>query len=141
MNNITDRFCGLFFLLFGLVLFFYLIPTQVETVDYGAIRPKTMPQILTVIIGFFGIVLMVKPSDGTDLQPMPWIKVGTIIAILATGLWLVAQFGFAFVAPPLAFVLMLVTGERRPLWLGLGAAGIPALIWFAVTILLERSLP
>lgn len=128
-------------MLFGLMLFFYLIPTQVETVEYGAIRPKTMPQILSVIIGVSGVLLTLKPADGTDLQAMPWPKVCLIIAILVVGLWCLAQFGFVFVAPPLALVLMLVMGERRPLWIGLGAVGMPALIWFAVTILLERPLP
>ncbi|MDU9004357.1 tripartite tricarboxylate transporter TctB family protein [Sedimentitalea todarodis] len=141
MINLTDRFCGLFFTLFGPMLFFFLIPTQVETVDFGAIRPKTMPQILSVIISVFGVVLMLKPADGTELRQQPWVKACLIIAILVTGLWSIAQIGFVFVAPPLALVLMLVMGERRPLWIGLGAVGMPALIGFAVTVLLERPLP
>jgi len=141
MNNMTDRLCGLFFVLFGLMLFFYLIPTQIETVDYGAIRPKTMPQILAVIIGVFGFILMVKPADGSNLQPMPWGRSSLIVAVLSGGLWLISLFGFIFMAPFLALVLMVIMGERRPLWLGLGVVGMPALIWFAVTILLERPLP
>ena len=141
MNNMTDRLCGLFFVLFGLMLFFYLIPTQIETVDYGAIRPKTMPHILAVIIGVFGFILMVKPADGSNLQPMPWGRSSLIVAVLSGGLWLISLFGFIFMAPFLALVLMVIMGERRPLWLGLGVVGMPALIWFAVTILLERPLP
>lgn len=141
MKNMTDRLCGLFFVLFGLMLFFYLIPTQIEPVDYGAIRPKTMPQILAVIIAVFGFILMVKPADGSNLQPMPWGRSSLIVAVLSGGLWLISLFGFIFVAPFLALVLMVIMGERRPLWLGLGVVGMPALIWFAVTILLERPLP
>lgn len=141
MNNITDRLCGFFFVLFGLMLFFYLIPTQVETVDFGAIHPKTLPQILAIIIGVFGFVLMLKPADGSDLQQMPWGRSGLVVAVLLVGLWLVSVFGFVYVAPVLALVLALVMGERRPLWLGLGAVGMPALIWFTVTVLLERPLP
>lgn len=141
MDNPTDRLCGLFFVLFGLMLFFYLIPTQIETVDYGAIRPKTMPQILSVIMGVFGAILMLRPSDGTDLQQVPWLKSARIVAILVAGLMLIAQFGFVYIAAPLSLALMRIMGERRPLWLGLGVLGMPALIWFAVTVLLERPLP
>ncbi len=141
MSNPTDRLSGLFFALFGLMLFFYLIPTQVETVDYGAIRPKTLPQILAVIIGVFGAVLMLRPADGSDLQRMPWAKSTGIVFILCVGLWLISHFGFEFIAAPLALILMLVMGERRPLWLGLGVLAMPALIWFVVTILLQRPLP
>jgi len=124
-----------------MILFFYLIPTQVETVEYGAIRPKTMPQILAVIIGIFGAMLMIKPADGSDLQKMPWIKSTLIVGILAAGLWLISHFGFEIIVAPLALILMLVMGERRPLWIGIGVIGMPALIWFAVTLLLQRPLP
>ncbi len=141
MNNPTDRLSGLFFVMLGLTLFFYLIPTHVETVDYGAIRPKTMPQILAVIIGVFGAVLMVRPADGSDLQQAPWLKSGGIACILAVGLWLISRFGFEFIAAPMALVLMMVMGEKRPLWLGLGVVAMPTLIWLIVTILLERPLP
>lgn len=141
MNNATDRLSGLFFVLFGLMLFFYLIPTQVETVDYGAIRPKTLPQILAVIMGVFGAVLMLRPADGSDLQRMPWLKSGGIVLALAVGIWLISLFGFEVVAAPLALLLMLVMGERRPFWIGLGVIGMPALIWFVVTVLLQRPLP
>jgi len=141
MTNPTDRLSGLFFVLFGMILFFYLIPTQVETVEYGAIRPKTMPQILAVIIGIFGAMLMIKPADGSDLQKMPWIKSTLIVGILAAGLWLISHFGFEIIVAPLALILMLVMGERRPLWIGIGVIGMPALIWFAVTLLLQRPLP
>ncbi|MEP4196104.1 MAG: tripartite tricarboxylate transporter TctB family protein [Aliishimia sp.] len=141
MDNLSDRLCGLFFVAFGLVLFFYLIPTQVETVDFGSIRPKTMPQVLSVILIVSGAMLMLKPADGTDLQPLPWGKTSVIVAVLVAGLFAMSRVGFEFAAAPLALVLMLVMGERRPLWLGIGTLGMPALIWFAVTILLERPLP
>lgn len=141
MNNSTDRLCGVFFMLFGLILFFYLIPTQIEAVEYGSIRPKTMPQILSVIIGVFGAALMFKPADGSDLRKVPWGTSGMIVGLLFGGLWLMAQVSFEISAPPLALILMLVMGERRPIWLGIGVLGMPTLIWFAVTVLLERSLP
>ncbi|MCX7560232.1 tripartite tricarboxylate transporter TctB family protein [Sulfitobacter sp. F26204] len=141
MKNAIDRLSGLFFVLFALALWLYLIPTQIETVDYGAIRPKTLPQILAVILGLFGALLMIKPADGTDLSQVPWAKTIMIIAVLVAGLWLVVELGFVYSATPLALTLIFLMGERRPLWISIGGFVIPALIWYAVTILLERPLP
>ena len=141
MRNPTDRLCGLFVVLFALMLFFHLIPTQVEAVSYGAIRPKTVPQILAATLALAGTALMLRPADGSDLRAVPWGRSALNVAILSAGLWLTARFGFVLVAPPLALVLMLLMGERRPLWLALGVAAMPLLIWFAVSVLLGRPLP
>jgi putative tricarboxylic transport membrane protein len=48
--------------------------------------------------------------------------------------------GFMLVSPVLALVLMRIGGERRPLWLVVGALVMPALIWFCVAFLLSRVL-
>lgn len=137
----TDRLSGLFCVLFSAALVFYLIPTQVETVEYGAIRPKTMPQILAVLLGIFGAALMIRPADGSDLQPAPWGRFTAVVIFLVGGVWCLSRFGFAYVAPPLALVLMLIMGERRIIWIALGALVMPGVIWAAITLVLQRPLP
>jgi putative tricarboxylic transport membrane protein len=52
-----------------------------------------------------------------------------------------SRFGFVYVAPGLALVVMLFIGERRPVWLLSGIIAAPALIWLIVEQLLERPLP
>lgn len=141
MSNPKDRISGLFFLLFGLFVFFYLIPYHVETVDYGSLRPKNLPQVLAIVIGLFGISLMIRPANSDDHQAAPWLKSGLVVLILACGLWLISWFGFVYVAPFIALALMLMMGERRIPWLLAGVVGIPAIIWFCVVFLLERPLP
>ena len=63
------------------------------------------------------------------------------LAIIAASLFAISIFGFLVVSPFLALAIMLIFGERRPFWLALGCLGMPALIWFLVIHVLERSLP
>jgi len=52
-----------------------------------------------------------------------------------------SRFGFVIVSPVLALAIMLLFGERRPIWLALGCVGMPAIIWLLVVQILERPLP
>ena len=57
------------------------------------------------------------------------------------GLVVMSWFGFVYVAPVLALIIMLMIGERRPFWLIAGVAAMPAAIWVLVAVVLERALP
>ena len=48
--------------------------------------------------------------------------------------------GFLIAAPVLVLVLMLVIGERRPLWLFAGIVLVPLGIWSSIELLLKGSL-
>ena len=62
------------------------------------------------------------------------------LAVIAAGLFVMSFFGFVIVAPLLALAIMLLFGERRPLWLALGSLAMPAVIWFLVVQVLGRAL-
>lgn len=137
----ADRVSGAFFLLFGLAMYFLVIPNQVETVDGGNLAPKTMPNIISVIIAVCGAVLVLKPTPQKMRDPRQMALTGVYVALLAAGIYAMSLFGFEYVAPVLAFVLMWLIGERRPLWLAGGVVIMPATIWFIVTHALGRALP
>ncbi|MEY8841838.1 tripartite tricarboxylate transporter TctB family protein [Cribrihabitans sp. XS_ASV171] len=137
----ADRWSGLVCLLFGVALYAAIIPWQVETVGYGWLRPRTLPRVLAVVIALCGLWLMVAPSGDARPGEVPWLRAGLFAGLLIAGLWLIARFGFLWVAPLLALAIMVLSGERRPLWLILGAAGLPLAIWAVVVVLLERTLP
>lgn len=141
MQNLSDRIAGLLIFSLGLFVYAVLIPWQVETVEYGAMHPETMPKIIAVILAISGLVLMVRPGPAITTIHMRWIRMAMFVAVLFAGLFALTRFGFIYTAPPLALAIMLMIGERRPLWLSLGTAGMPLLIWFAVAYLLERPLP
>jgi putative tricarboxylic transport membrane protein len=137
----SDRWTGLFFIGLGTLLFTVIIPWQVETVGYGWLKPRTLPLALSVVIALCGLALQVRPPDDARPGASRWGRAVLFSVVLGLGLGGVWMFGFLVAAPPMALAVMLLAHERRPLWLILGAAGMPALIWLAVEVLLERPLP
>lgn len=137
----TDRWLGLFFAGFAVLLYAVIVPWQADAVGYGFLRPRTMPRIAAVVIGVCGLILMIRPPGDARPGRFRWGRAALFAGVLVAGLWAMSHLGFLLVAPPLALAVMLLAQERRPLWLVLGAAGVPALIWFAVAVLLDRPLP
>lgn len=137
----ADRASGAFFLLFGLSLYFLIIPNYVEVVDGSNISPDTMPKFIAIVIAVCGGILMIKPTSQTIRDPRKMAITGMYIAVLTLGIYTMSLWGFEYAAPVLAFVIMWLIGERRPLWLLSGVVIMPTLIWFIVTYLLERALP
>ena len=136
-----NRLSGLFFILLGLALFFFVIPYDTEIVSYGWVRPQSVPNAMAWIMIIAGLIHFIHPTGTTDLHPRKAALALFYLLILIASVFLIARFGFEFVAPVFALALMLIIGERQPLWLGIGVIGIPLLIWFVVSVLLERPLP
>ena len=141
MSNSVDRLTGGFFLIFGLAMFFLVIPDYVEDARGGNLSPRTMPNVVAWVIAVCGGLLMVKPTNHAPPGRRFFVQAAVYVAVLAGAIYAMSVVGFLYVAPVLALVLMLMIGERRPLWLGIGVVLMPAAIWFLVTQLLERALP
>lgn len=136
-----NRLSGLVVFLFGLLTFFVLIPMQTEAVDYGWLRPATLPSIAAVIIGLSGLVQCVFPTGAADFNLVDGLRVLLYLCIGIAGLWGMHAFGFVVTAPLLMLCTMLIIGERRWLWLCIGCVLLPAFIWFCIEFLLQRPLP
>ncbi|MDA0961753.1 MAG: tripartite tricarboxylate transporter TctB family protein [Proteobacteria bacterium] len=136
----TDRITGAALIILGGLLIWWIIPWQAEAVGYGWLRPRTLPYIIAVGLLLCGAWMMLRPV-AEALPAANWPRAALYAGILVAGLALMSRFGFLWVGPPMALVLMLIAGERRPLWLTAGAAGTPAAIWVYVAVLLERPLP
>lgn len=137
----ADRASGVFFMLFGLAMYFAVIPTYVEDAQGGTIAPNTLPNIISWVIAIAGAVLAIKPTAQRMRDPRQMAVTSLYVALLAAGIYAMSLFGFEYVAPVMAAAIMLLIGERRPLWLISGIVLMPALIWFVVTNLLGRALP
>lgn len=99
--------------------------------------PAFMPWINTILLGGLSLLLLVRGLAGR--QPAQ-AEAGDAAAILQPVLFLTAVAGYIAVLPGLGFVLasvpffavaMLLFGERRKLWILLGAVATPILL-FAV---------
>lgn len=141
MSITSDRVAGFCSIFFGLVLLFWLTPFATETVDYGWMRPKTLPDILAWILIFAGSALVGVPSEPAGTNFLLFGKAVTYFVLIVLGLFAIAHFGYLLVAPLLALAIMLLLGERRWFWLFTGAVLVPAAIWLFIEILLSRPLP
>ena len=137
----TDRIAGLIVATLGLVLVFAVFPIGIEDIDDGAIRPDTLPNAIAIFLVTCGILLALKPGEQAKSGTHELVMVLVYFAVIAAGLFAMSHFGFAVVSPILALAIMLIFGERRPIWLTLGAVGMPAAIWLLVVQILERPLP
>ena len=137
----ANRLSGLADAVFGLALLLFVIPANTETVDYGWMRPRTIPDLCAVLLVLLGLLHAAMPRGSVRFERREAIRFILFAAVAVLTVWLMGQFGFLPVAPPAALVVMLLIGERRPFWLAMGALALPALIWVVVIYLLERSLP
>lgn len=141
MRLSADRVSGAFFFLLGLALYFLVIPGYVETVEGSNLAPKTVPNYIAVTLAVCGALLVIKPTDHQTQSLRAFVVTGAYAGVLAIGIYAMSLFGFEYVAPVMAFAIMWMIGERRPLWLGAGAILMPLIIWFLVTYPLGRALP
>ena len=136
----TDRIAGLIVATLGLVLVFVIFPIGIEDIDDGSIRPDTLPNAIAGFLVVCGILLALKPGESSARDPQELMMVLLYIVVMALGLFAMSRFGFVIVSPLLALAIMLLFGERRPIWLALGCVGMPAVIWLLVVQILERPL-
>lgn len=141
MRPSADRLSGAFFLLFGLAVYFLIIPTYVEFTDEGNIAPSTLPNWISIVIIVCGAALIVKPTGYETQSVRSFMITGVYTAVLVAGIYAMSLFGFVYIGPVLALTLMLLIGERRPLWLIAGVIVMPAIIWVFVIHVLSRVLP
>ena len=136
-----NRISGLVVAVFGAILLFWIIPHHTETVDFGWLRPATLPIITAVIIILSSIVHFIFPAGKAEFDVSLALRAGLCFVISLIALSLMHLAGFLIAAPLLVMVLMLLIGERRPLWLILGIVVIPLAMWSSIVLLLDRPLP
>jgi len=136
-----NRISGLVVALIGAILLFRIIPHHTETVDFGWLRPATLPTITAIIVFASGIVHFVYPSGKVEFHAPLALRAGLFFVISLAGLFLMHVVGFLVSAPLLVMTAMLLVGERRWLWLISGIVVIPLAMWGSIELLLNRPLP
>ena len=136
-----NRMSGLAAAAFGIILLVWIIPWHTEAADYGWLRPATLPNVTAITIVIASIIHVLFPTGKAEFDVRPAMRAGLFFVISLAGLFMMRHLGFLIAAPLLAMVLMLMVGERRPLWLFAGVVMIPLGIWSSIELLLKRPLP
>lgn len=126
--------------LFGLVFLFWVVPRQVETVDFGRIVPSTVPTITLAIFTAVAAIQLFTSKHEVEVNLLVFTRAALFVCLMVFAVWLMNRFGFEIVAPVLALAVMLLIGERRWHWLLLGGFVVPLGIWLIVERLLDRAL-
>ena len=138
---VVNRFSASFFVLLGFFLIYFIFPIEIEKIDYGWVRPQTLPNICAFLLIIFGMVQFIFPRGKVDLifNQILWSGIFMFAAFIA--IFGFHNFGFIYTAPIFSLTIMLLIGERRIPWLLLGVFLIPFLIWLSVDQILGRFLP
>jgi putative tricarboxylic transport membrane protein len=135
-----NRISGLVVAVFGFILLFYIIPRHTEAVTHGWLRPATLPILSTSVLILASIVHVIFPAGKAEFDIRSAVRAGLFFAVSLAGLYLMHSAGFIIAAPLMVAALMLLIGERRPLWLVTGIAVVPLAIWSTIVLLLNRPL-
>jgi len=136
-----NRISGIVVAVFGLVLLFWIIPRHTEAVYQGWLRPETLPIITAVVAIITSIIHIIFPTGKVDFDVKRAMRAGLFFVVSLLALYLMHVVGFLLSAPLMILVLMLMIGERRPLWLITGIVILPLAMWSTIELLLGRPLP
>jgi hypothetical protein len=140
----SQRLVGTSLFAIGLLLYFVVIPMVSTGSSGSSFRADTFPLGLAIVLAGSGIGIALSRQSDATTGFESWATLGRMavfFGIIAASVAAMPYLGYAVIAPILAAALMLTLGERRTLWLAIGAGVIPFTIVFVVENLLERSLP
>jgi len=123
----ADLISGIVLLFFGVILLFFIIPSQIEIDEDVLLSPRLMPNLCAIIIIVLSTVLVAanvkpstKPSEDQSEPPISLAEFKALfimLAIIGTCLLLFFFAGALIASAVLIIGFMLVLGERRPLLL------------------------
>lgn len=137
-----ERILGAVAFLFGLALFFLVIPANVRSAPGSLSDPRLFPNIAAMMFVGLGMLQLLFSRERVELPPMREPLRVTILALVTiVAVFLMEWVGFVIVAPLLMAVLMLFLRERRPVWVAIVVFLLPAAIWFSFHVVLRTPLP
>ena len=65
---LVNRLSASFFIFLGLSLIYFIFPVEIESLDYGWVRPQTLPNTCALLLIIFGIVQFIFPKGKVVLE-------------------------------------------------------------------------
>lgn len=136
----ADRVSGMVIMLFSLILIYIVIPIGVESIESDGLAPTTFPVLLSWGLFIVGSIQLIVSKKSDVVFPSGLIRIAFICICFFTAIYCAFIYGFIYISPVLALIMMLFMNERRILWLLLGTIFVPLAIWFCIDIVLGREL-
>jgi len=146
----ADIVAALFLLVLGLVMIFVVIPLQTYPGERYGVPPATVPRAAMAVVVVMAAILLVqrlfeaRRGRATGPNPVPlrsWLHITGYTALLFAGLAAIKYLHFILGGILFLAVLMLLTGQRKPLTIALVAVPIPFLVYAALWYGLRMPLP
>ena len=144
----ADLMAACFLIVFGLLMMFVIIPAQTESGEEYGVPPSTVPLAATGLVTAMAVLLVIKrlrerapDQELGPVQARQWLHIALFAALLFAGLGLI--WFLHFIPGGIVFIagMMLVTGQRNPLIIGLVSALTPCLVYCALWYGLRIPLP
>jgi hypothetical protein len=141
---------GVFWLVFGLVLYFILIPSQIAHIEpINGTSPRTIPNILSCIFMFLGPMLSyygVKMRNNSEQKIYSFnlhqIRL-VLYSLIVISLNIVAFNYIGYIIPAIISmaVLMLLYGNRNYIKIAIYSIALPIIIYYFFKIAMQMYLP
>ena len=150
MQRIGDLLFGFLFALFGIALWFWIIPITVQEDDLLRLPVDTVPRIVAAALIGCGCLAFCKglvgrgydPNDsGAAVSRRDWIMSSAIFSVLLISTIAMHFVPFLIVAPVLVLALTVLFGPLKPVQAVLSATLGPGAIYLFLYVVLSRSLP
>ncbi len=138
---LANKITTISLIILSVLLYVYIIPNQIEPPIFdGWTTPATLPNIIVIGIMLMALIQFFNTNSPPDFDKKVLVKSLSLAVLGIFFVGLMGHIGFLWVAPVLSVGIMVLIGERRPLWLILGG-GIPIILWAGVVMGLGRTLP
>ncbi|MAE06851.1 MAG: hypothetical protein CMH76_11005 [Nitrospinae bacterium] len=123
--RLADLSTGVLFLVFSVVAYFYLIPTQIvlsipeDHLGPSALRPDFLPRQTVLLFGFLAVFLISSAIREKEPEDAPWTErrrlyqVVVVFAVVFLYTYALELLGFAIVSPVFLAILMWFMGLRE----------------------------
>lgn len=133
-------------LIFAVVLFFWIIPSEVPGSSYGEVlTPRVFPNFIAILIGAVALFLIGSSvMVGTTTVPFPaqfWKAVGTILAVTLAYVMAIPFVGYYVTTIIALAVLFRLVGVRSIAHIVICSIGTGLAIYFGLTVGLGAHFP
>lgn len=144
-----ERVIGIILFIFSLLLFVYIIPTQVKYSGTKTINPKTVPSLWTAVIMILSIASFINGWRTRNAPNQETVSVTTKeLKLVLFTIFCIALCAFGMKYLPYLVVtivvligMMVVFGQRNKLKIAIAGIGVPVLIYCLFVFALHLRLP